>query len=100
MEIVGGNMLLVPQTPDAMPDAQKVCRLLRYALTCTKICVRVVAQARPAEASRRLHAERGGGGIAKKYPIFLEIPMHIRFFFNEFKYVIFYFFKFGSVKLS
>ena len=36
--------------------AQKVCRLLRYSLTCMGICVRAVAQRGPDEAPERLHA--------------------------------------------
>jgi hypothetical protein len=44
-------MLLVHLTPDAMPDAEKVCRLLRYTLTCTRICVWVIALVEPDEES-------------------------------------------------
>jgi len=50
----------------AMAYAQKAYRLLRYSLTCTRICVRDVAQARPDEASCRLPAKQGGGGIANE----------------------------------
>ena len=54
--------------------AQKVCRLLRYSLTGTRICVRAVAQRGPDEVPERLPAEQGGGGIA-----FFELTVWSRY---------------------
>lgn len=64
------------------PTRKRARRLLRYSLTCTKICIPSLAQARPDEASRRLTASAGRGNIAKIFKI-----LRYSFFIHKFSIV-------------